>query len=446
MWAGRDECTFLYRKMKGDFSIQAEVELTGAGVEPHRKLGVMIRKNLDDDAPYADVLVHGDGATALQFRRAKGEQTEQIQAPIVEARVLQLERKGGKMILRVARQGEPFATPRGVELDLGDDVYVGIFVCSHNADVSEMGLFRNVRITVPAPDNFIPYRDYIGSNIELLDVNSGRREVVYQSPDSLQAPNWTPDGSALIYNAGGHLYRFDLTTKTPTPIETAGAEKNNNDHVLSFDGTMLGISSDAGSEAGGSNVYTLPAAGGEAKRITERGPSYFHGWSPDGNWLVFTGGREGKFDIFRIPAAGGAEQRLTEHDALDDGPEYTPDGKWIYFNSARTGKMQIWRMTAAGNDEQQVTEDGYNNWFPHISPDGRWIAYVAFGLDVDPNEHPFYKNVTLRVMPIGGGPARVVAYVYGGQGTMNVPSWCPDSKRLAFVSNTAMPVEKSAKP
>jgi Tol biopolymer transport system component len=101
--------------------------------------------------------------------------------------------------------------------------------------------------------------------------------------------------------------------------------------------------------------------------------------------------------------------------------------------------MQLWRMKPDGTDQEQVTNDEYNNWFPHISPDGKWIAYISFPPSVAANDHPFYKHVLIRVMPIGGAPSRVIAYVYGGQGTINVPSWSPDGTRLAFVSNSAFP-------
>jgi TolB protein len=403
-----------------------------------------VRTSLDADAPYADAAVHGDGLTSLQFRRTKGAVTEQAVSELTGADVVQLERKGTTLTMSVARFGETYKTTQVTDLALGEEVYAGIFLCSHNPDVVERARFRNVRVVRPAPDSFVPYRDFIGSRLEILDVETGDRQTVHASQEPFEAPNWTPDGKALIYNnsgrtpQSGRLVRFDLATRQGRVIDTGSAIRNNNDHVLTMDGAQLAIS-DA-SQGGQSSVYTLPSTGGMPKPVTKLTPSYMHGWSPDARFVVYTGGRNGEFDIYRMASDGsGEELNLTKHPGLDDGPEYSPDGKYVYFNSVRSGTMQIWRMKADGSQPEQVTNDEFNNWFPHLSPDGQWIAYIAFPKEVPPSDHPYYKHVYLRLMPASGGPAKVIAYVYGGQGTINVPSWSPDGRMLAFVSNSDQP-------
>jgi TolB protein len=451
MWFGGDQFHFVWKKLKGDFILRTRAEFIGKGAIAHRKIGWMVRPNLEPDAPYADTAKHGDGLCSLQFRRTKGANTDQIQLPITNANVLQFERKGSSFIFSAAHFGEPLVSRELTNLDLGDDVYAGLFICSHTADVIEKAVFRDVRIIRPAKTGFVPYRDFIGSLLEIADAESGRSEVIYHSTQPFEAPNWTHDGAALIYNISGRaegwgrLARFDLATRKPSLIDTGSAIRNNNDHVLSFDGKMLGISDQSASHGGQSRVFALPSKGGTPKRITPLAPSYLHGWSPDGKSLVYTGGRKGKFDIYKISVDGGDETILTDSDGLNDGPEYTPDGRFIYFNSSRTGTMQLWRMRPDGSNQEQVTDDEFNNWFPHISPDGKWIAFVSFTKDVNPTDHPYYKQVYLRILPMAGGAPRVIAYVYGGQGTMNVPSWSPDSKRLAFVSNSDLsPVSEVA--
>ena len=436
MWLGTDEFHLAWKRMKGNFILSTRAQFIGKGVEPHRKIGWIVRSSLESNSPHVTAVVHGDGRTSLQFRRTIGAPTEEKISAVNAADVLQLERKGNTYTMSAARFGDPLAAEQIEDLTLGDEVYVGLFVCSHNQDVIEKAVFSNVAVTVPAQDNFVPYRDYIGSNLEILEVESGSRRTIYHVPDSLQAPNWTRDGKALIYNRNGRLYRFDLAKATVTEVNTGFATSNNNDHVLSFNGKLLAISNHVKEEQNQSNVFTMPVEGGTPRRITTTGPSYLHGWSPDGKFLVYTAQRSGEFDIYKIPSGGGAEMKLTNTPRLDDGPEYTPDGKYIYFNSTRTGLMQLWRMKPDGSQPEQVTSDEYNNWFPHISPDGRWIVFLSFPKEVKPDDHPFYKRVYLRLMPANGGPSRVIAYVYGGQGTINVPSWSPDSKRVAFVSNS----------
>ena len=442
MWGTEDDFHFVWKRLSGNFILSTRARFVGAGVEPHRKIGWTIRPSLETGAPHVTAAVHGDGLVSLQFRRVPGGTTEEMKSrdslPDPDA-VVQLERRDGAYLMSVARFGDTLVTQELTGMSLPDTVYVGLFVCAHNDTVVERAAFSNVRITTPPRRDFVPYRDYIGSRLEILDVATGNATVVHQYRGSFQAPNWTPDGKALIYAQEGRLYRFDLATRSASAINTGFATRNNNDHVLSFDGRMLGLSHHTAEDSGASIIYTVPASGGAPRRVTAKGPSYLHGWSPDGRWLVFTGQRNDELDVYRIPASGGDELRLTSTPGLDDGPEYTPDGKYIYFNSSRTGRMQIWRMRPDGSAQEQITNDGFNNWFPHISPDGKWIVYLAFPPDVAPDDHPFYKHVLLRLRPIGGGPARVIAYVYGGQGTINVPSWSPDGTRLAFVSNSAMP-------
>jgi len=438
MWADHDEFHFVWKRMKGDFILTTRAQFIGEGVEPHRKIGWMVRSSLESDSTHVNAAVHGDGLTSLQFRRGKAGLTEEARSSLKGADVIQLERKGDTYIMSVARFGDAFVTQQVSDLTLGNEVYAGLYVCSHSKDVIEKAVFRDVRITRPAREDFVPYRDYIGSNLETLDVESGNRKIIYRSPDSIQAPNWTPDGQALIYNSAGRLYRFDLARKIPVLIDTGFATNNNNDHVLSFGGRMIGISHHSKEDQNKSIIYTLPVQGGMPKRITSKGPSYLHGWSPDGRFLIYTGERNGEFDIYKISAEGGEETRLTTAKGLDDGPEYSPDGKSIYFNSARGGTMQIWRMKPDGSDQQQITSDEYNNWFPHISPDGKWVVFLSFSKEVAAGDHPFYKQVYLRLMSVEGGKPKVIAYVYGGQGTINVPSWSPDGKKVAFVSNTEM--------
>jgi tricorn protease-like protein len=437
MWGPRDEFHFVWKRLRGDFILASRARLLGRGVDPHRKLGWIVRNTLDSDSPYADVALHGDGLTSLQFRRTAGGDTEEVKSTVKAPDVIQLERRAGTFIMSVARFGEPFASEQLTGVDLANELYVGLFVCAHNPDVVERGQFDNVRITVPAKDGFVPYRDYIGSNLEVLDIATGRRELVYQTAEAIHAPNWTTDGKALIYNTAGRLVRFDLETKRRAPIDTGFATANNNDHVLAFDGRQIGISHHSPDHGGRSIIFTVPTDGGTPKLITPLGPSYLHGWSPDGKWLVYTGDRDGNLDIYKIPVGGGEEVRLTTTPGLDDGSEFTPDGRWIYFNSSRTGRMQLWRMHPDGSNQEQVTDDDFNNWFPHVSPDGRQIVFLSFQPHIAGDQHPFYQHVYLRLMPITGGQPKIIAYVYGGQGTINVPSWSPDSKRIAFVSNTA---------
>ena len=448
LWGASDQFQFASNKLKGDFIVRARFEFVGQGVDPHRKFGWMVRASTEADSAYADACVHGDGLASLQFRRTKGGITEQLVLPLTGGDVVQLERRGNTFIFSSARYGETFVSTTLPDLDLGEEVNVGPFLCAHNAKVKEEAIIKDVRIIQPPKVGYKPYHDYIGSHLEILNVHTGKLEMLHTSAEPFEAPNWLPDGKTLIFNISGPgagkgvLRTYHLETGAIAPLDTGFAIHNNNDHVLSFDGKQLGISHHSPDDGGHSVIYTLPATGGIPQRITAKSPSYLHGWSPDAKWLVFTGGRKetadgpDKYDIYKISVDGGEEIRLTNTPGLSDGPEFSPDGKYIYFNSTRTGLMQLWRMKPDGSGQEQLTSDEYNNWFAHVSPDGKWIAFLSFGQDVKPDDHPYYQQVYLRLMPITGGKPRVIAYVFGGQGTINVPSWSPDSTRIAFVSNS----------
>lgn len=272
----------------------------------------------------------------------------------------------------------------------------------------------------------------IESSLEIISITSYERKVVYTAAVHFEAPNWSPDGKNLIYNSKGLLYKISAEGGSPELIPTGFANRINNDHGISPDGNQIVISDQT--ETGKSMIYSLPITGGEPKKVTPIGPSYWHGWSPDGKTLAYCAERKGNYDIYTIPFEGGEETRLTTTKGLDDGPDYSPDGKHIYFNSERTGTMQIWRMNANGSEQKQITTDELHDWFAHPSPDGKWIVYVSFGTDVPSGSHPPNKDVQLRLMNLKTKEVKTIAKLFGGQGTINVPSWSRDSQHIAFVS------------
>ena len=276
-------------------------------------------------------------------------------------------------------------------------------------------------------------QDTITSRLEVFNIYEKSRKVIYEKKIHFEAPNWSNDGKYLIFNQQGYLYKLNLNSSSPIVIDTDFATRCNNDHGISPSGDMLVISH-AEKESNLSLIYTLPINGGIPKLITNKGPSYWHGWSPDGKFLTYCANRNNNYDVYIIPTTGGEEIRLTNAQGLDDGPDYSPDGKYIYFNSVRTGKMKIWRMNNDGSNQQQITFDTYNDWFPHPSPDGKWIVFLSYIDKVDPGSHPAFKRVMLRMISTVDAKPVMLTKLFGGQGTINVPSWSPDSKKFAFVS------------
>jgi hypothetical protein len=435
MWAAKDAFHYVWKKVSGDVALSADISFIGKGKEPHRKACLVIRQDLDADSVYVDAALHGDGLTSLQFRAAKGAATHEVQANVSAPARLRIEKRGKYALMHLAAKGEePRFSGAAVRLSLEGPIYVGLGVCAHNKDVTEKAIFSNVELDTvfTAPER----APRLYSTLETQTIASTDRRVVHVTPTRIEAPNWLRDGKTLIYNSVGRIHRIPAAGGKPEAIDTGFATRCNNDHGVSPDGTLLAIS-DQSQGRRQSLIYTLPVGGGTPKLITPTGPSYWHGWSPDGKTLVFCGERNGEFDIYSIPAAGGKETRLTTAKGLDDGPEYSPDGQYIYFNSERTGRMQIWRMKPDGSEQEQITSDEYNNWFPHPSPNGRYVVFLSYEKDV--TGHPANKDVTLRMLSLDNKKIDVLGRFFGGQGTINVPCWSPDSRRIAFVTYQLMP-------
>ena len=432
MWFAKDAFQFVWKKMSGDVALAADIAFAGPGGDPHRKACLMIRQSMDEDSAYADAALHGSGLTSLQYREVKGAPTREIQSNVSAPARLRLEKRGKYVWMSLARPGGELAPAGGsFRLELKDPFYVGLAVCAHDDAALETAAFSNVELSLVPGDSSGPTGPRVLSTLETVSIASKDRRVVWWTRDRIEAPNWTRDGRHLIFNHKGRLYRIPPAGGEPQAIDSGPLLRLNNDHGISPDGTLLAVSDQSRSDRL-SRIYTLPLAGGPQVLITERGPSYWHGWSPDGGTLAFCAERDGEFDIYTVPAAGGAEKRLTTAKGLDDGPDYSPDGRFIYFNSERSGRMQVWRMKPDGSDQTQVTSDEWSNWFPHPSPDGKWLVLLSYESGVE--GHPEDKDVMLRLMPAAGGPIEVLAKLLGGQGTINVPSWSPDAKQLAFVS------------
>lgn len=444
MWGTTDAFHFVWTKLSGDVALTADVKFVGAGVLAHRKAALMIRQNLEPGSAYADVAVHGDGLTSLQFRPSAGGLTQEVRSPLQGPVRLRLERRGDRFMMFAGNPNEDLKPAGPATVALQDPVYAGLAVCSHNADILETAVFSNVKIE-PLPQTSA--RPRVRSKLSIYNLQDNSIQVLYSADKLFEAPNWSPDGKYFLINSGGNLYRvtLDANGAEPERIDLGGITGCNNDHGISPDGNSIALSARSGSP--GSQVYLANADGSGLRLMTPAWPSYYHGWSPDGKWLAYTAQRDGNFDVYRVPMTGGVEQRLTSHPGLDDGPDYSPDGRWIYVNSDRTGNFDIWRFPADGagpgdGKAEQVTSDEWEDWFPHPSPDGRWMVFVSF--EKGTRGHPANRNVQLRMMPLPGATPqrasiRVLTKLFGGQGTINVNSWSPDSKRFAFVSYELLP-------
>jgi len=459
MWAATDAFHYVWKKVSGDIALTADVHFIGTGAVAHRKAALMIRQTLDPDSAYADVALHGDGLTSLQYRLTAAAQTletkQEAKSDLTAPVHIRIERRGDRFTMLAGKTGGQLTTTGPATVALHDPVYIGLAVYSHDANVLETAVFSNVNLQTLPPAR--PPQPRYSSQIAIFDIRDKSTRTLYQADTVWEAPNWSPDGKYLLTNSGGRLYRILVDgagNATPEAVSIDTSLRLNNDHAPSPDGKQIAFSASSATSRG-SQVYLANADGSNVRLMVSETPSYFHGWSPDGKYLAYVhqhpgaNGAPANYDIFRIPAAGGASEQLDSNPGYDDGPDYSPDGKWIYFNSDRAGGWDVWRIPADGagpgdQKAEQVTSDDLEDWFPHPSPDSKWLLFLSFAKGTATHNDKL-PGTQLRMMPLPGAhfaktpQIQVVTTFFGGQGTINVNSWSPDSKRFAYVIYEPLP-------
>ena len=445
IWSTEDGFHFVWKKLSGDLSrdlsLTADIDFPSkvGNHSPNRKAVLMVRQTLDKDAAYADVAVHGAGVTALQYRRAKGANTQDIELKIDLPKRVRLEKRGDVFTMFVSNHGEPLhQAGASIKMHFDEPFYAGIGLSAHNPAATERAAFSTVELkqleTPAAPAKLALY-----STLQTISIDDAARRaaVLISEPGRSMAPNWSRDGSTIVFTRDGHINSIPANGGSAQELNVGGLVSCSGSHGFSPDGKWFALSC-ATPDHADRRVFIIPAGGGTPRLLTEN-TGYFHSWSPDGKTILYTRGTKGGLTIFSISVDGGPETAISRGNGVDDDPDYSPDGKYIYFNTDRWGGMQIARMRPDGSQVEQVTFDEFKNWTPHPSPDGKSIVFLSYDSSV--TTHAANKEVTLRILSPGDGKIRTLVNLVGGDGTMNVANWSPDSKNIAFVSYQMLPAE-----
>ena len=453
IWGVEDGFHFASQPVTGDVVLIARVvSMDNPGKVGHAKASLCIRESLDGGSRcVTQCITPGDG-TQFTYREATGEKSVRVfpDAAATKPSVpkgtfpcwLKLVRRGNDFSGYESLDGETWWLTGTIKLELKADAFIGITSSSHTKDTLTTSVFDHVKLGKPGAGAGMPRAKNRIARLTTIGIDGSDKRVIYETRDGIEAPNWSPDGKWLVLNSHGALLRIPADgSGTPEKISIGDVKGVNNDHVLSPDGKTIYFSASQ-------HIYAVPFEGGQPRRVSNEHPAerqfkyFLHGVSPDEKTLAYAGVEIengdpwGRIDLFTIPAAGGPDTRLTNTPAPDDGPEYSPDGEWIYFNSELNAKIpghaQCYRMKPDGTGIEQLTHDERVNWFPHISPDGKWIVYISFPPGTV--KHPADKDVILRRMKPDGSEQSDILAFNGGQGTINVNSWSPDSRHFAFVT------------
>jgi len=452
IWGQSDGCHIAWQPLHGDAEFSARVvAMENPGGVDHAKASLCIRESLGPGARHVTICVTPADGTQFLYRSQANGKTVRIFAD-TEAQKSSVPKGQFPCWLRIVRRGRQFSGYESadgkkwqlsgrIEIDLPTNTVIGLAASSHRTDILTKATFDHVKLSAQPANPLSNSSKKRCSQLATIGIDGTDKRLVYQTSDRIEVPNWSPDGKWLVFNSKGSLWRIPADGGArPGRISTGGVMDINNDHVLSPDGKTIYFSA-------GEHLYAVPFAGGQPRRISnDQAPErkfkyYLHGISPDGKTLAYTGAEVagddawGGLDLYTIPAAGGADRRLTKSPKPSDGPEFSSDGKWIYFNSELNaevpGHSQCYRMAPDGSGIEQLTRDERVNWFPHISPDRSWAVYISFPPGTV--KHPENRDVILRRMKPDGSEQADILRFNGGQGTINVTSWSPDSKRFAFV-------------